>query len=106
VGGAKGVPVVDLYEAMEAYAMKRQLLGESIKCAAVKQEVDMFDPKLLDELLCDGLHLSTQGNRLLYDAVKKSIALNYPHLASETIPLEFPHHSSVDTTDLIGSLKP
>lgn len=117
------VPLVDLYAAMEDYAVgkQRQLLNSNFaKCpevAAAAVEVNKndkerseftpnYDPKLFNDLLCDGLHLSKAGNRLLYEIVKQAIADNYPLLISDGIPLQFPYHGDVNTADLIGCLKP
>ncbi len=46
--------------------------------------------------LSDGLHLSPEGQRLVFDLLLDTITKRCPSLAPDRLPLQFPHHADVD----------
>ncbi|KAK7265680.1 hypothetical protein RJT34_33303 [Clitoria ternatea] len=54
------------------------------------QETDGWQKKFL----CDGLHLTPEGNAVVYEEVIK--VFNEAGLSSDEMPLDFPHHSKID----------
>jgi hypothetical protein len=49
--------------------------------------------------LCDGLHLSDDGNKFLFEQLKKVIQEN-PELNPSNIPMVFPDWKTVDVDNL------
>ncbi|XP_019464016.1 PREDICTED: GDSL esterase/lipase At5g62930 isoform X1 [Lupinus angustifolius] len=47
-----------------------------------------------DKLLSDGLHLTPEGNTVVYEEVIK--VFNEAGLSADKMPLDFPHHSQID----------
>lgn len=82
VAGEVGAPVVDL---------QRAFLG-----------VDGWE-----RLLPDGLHLSAEGQAVVYDAVSSAIVREWPELrptyfgdtATDKMPIDFPDHKEIDPAD-------
>lgn len=54
------------------------------------QETDGWQKKFLS----DGLHLTPEGNRVVYEEVIK--VFNEAGLSADKMPLDFPHHSKID----------
>ncbi|RDX65644.1 GDSL esterase/lipase [Mucuna pruriens] len=54
------------------------------------QETDGWQTKFLR----DGLHLTTEGNTVVYEEVIK--VFNEAGLSADKMPLDFPHHSKID----------
>ncbi|KAK7389077.1 hypothetical protein VNO78_23909 [Psophocarpus tetragonolobus] len=54
------------------------------------QDTDGWQTKLLR----DGLHLTTEGNTLVYEEVIK--VLNEAGLSADSMSMDFPHHSKID----------
>ncbi|XP_014490572.1 GDSL esterase/lipase At5g62930 [Vigna radiata var. radiata] len=55
------------------------------------QETDNWQTKFLR----DGLHLTTEGNTVLYEEVIK--VFNEAGLSVDNLPFDFPHHSKIDS---------
>jgi lysophospholipase L1-like esterase len=55
------------------------------------------------DLLCDGLHLSEGGNKLLAEVVLGAIGRDIPQLASSAVLLDAPLWSEFDASDCKGS---
>eukprot|EP01117_Protostelium_nocturnum_P008215 TRINITY_DN2931_c0_g1_i2.p1 TRINITY_DN2931_c0_g1~~TRINITY_DN2931_c0_g1_i2.p1 ORF type:complete len:195 (-),score=48.48 TRINITY_DN2931_c0_g1_i2:29-613(-) len=53
----------------------------------------------------DGLHLSSLGNKFLFENLMKSIQLNASHLSYHNLPMEFPDWKTVDSNHLESSLQ-
>ncbi|KAG5189159.1 SGNH hydrolase-type esterase domain-containing protein [Tribonema minus] len=68
-----GVPAVDLHTA----------LGSG-------------DQELADKYLHDGLHLSAEGNAVLFTELQRTILAAYPHLDPDTMKMQAPWHGHVD----------
>ncbi|KAJ2772988.1 isoamyl acetate-hydrolyzing esterase [Coemansia nantahalensis] len=64
-----GIPHVDLYSA----------INDAAKTAAAQDPHGRLEG--YDRYLVDGLHLSSGGNKLLYDLIIKTIAANWPEMA-------------------------
>ena len=67
-----GVPLVDLYAEMIPNNLKN-----GNKCVVDDDEVK--------KLLCDGLHLSAEGNQLLYRLLRQAIDQHYSHLTPDAL---------------------
>jgi len=85
VGSEMNVPVVETW---------RTFLGETLE---PKKEI-------LDQVFCDGLHLSKIGNSKLFAALKDTILKHWPELEPESIKMYPVHWSQVDNQDLPGSI--
>ncbi|KAJ5787994.1 hypothetical protein N7457_002984 [Penicillium paradoxum] len=83
VGAALNIPVVDLWSAfMKPTGWKEgdPLIGSR----------DVPDNETLAGLLSDGLHLTSAGNRVVYEEVMKVIQANWPDQTPESLPMVFP----------------
>eukprot|EP00611_Tribonema_gayanum_P026223 TRINITY_DN6178_c0_g1_i1.p1 TRINITY_DN6178_c0_g1~~TRINITY_DN6178_c0_g1_i1.p1 ORF type:complete len:281 (-),score=98.44 TRINITY_DN6178_c0_g1_i1:605-1447(-) len=54
------------------------------------------DQELADKYLHDGLHLSAEGNAVLFKELQRTILAAYPHLDPETMKMQAPWHGHVD----------
>jgi lysophospholipase L1-like esterase len=70
-------------------------LGSSCAEAALAQP-----PAWRHLLADDGLHLSEPGQRFVSARVAAAIAIAWPDLAPEAVPMALPHHSAVEVADL------
>lgn len=44
----------------------------------------------------DGLHPNVRGNQVIYNTLSAAIKQHFPDLNSETLPLDFPDHKTID----------
>ena len=58
------------------------------------------------ECLCDGLHLSGEGNDILYQEVLKSIQTNVPEMLPDALSLDAPLYDTIDADDYHSSFSP
>ncbi|CAI7573997.1 unnamed protein product [Penicillium crustosum] len=83
VGASLNIPVVDLWSAfMKPTGWKE---GEPLIGAR-----DVPNNDTLSSFLSDGLHLTSAGNRIVYDELMKVIRANWPDQTPEVLPMVFP----------------
>lgn len=87
------IPVVDIYSEMNNVAQFQKVSSGKYW-------------ENLEEMLCDGLHLSRKGNNLVIDCLLDSIRANYPHLQNHKLERIFPYHEDVDVSNLEKSIVP
>ncbi|EAS35447.3 GDSL Lipase/Acylhydrolase [Coccidioides immitis RS] len=83
VGKSLDTPVVDIWSAF----MKEAGWTEGEPLAGSK---DAPPNKKLAELLCDGLHFTSEGYKVMYAETMKVIREEYPEEAPEKLPILFP----------------
>ncbi|KAJ5473740.1 hypothetical protein N7475_003306 [Penicillium sp. IBT 31633x] len=83
VGASLNIPVVDLWSAFlkpTGWKEGEPLIGSR----------DVPDNETFAGLFTDGLHLSSAGNRLVYEELMKVIQQNWPDQTPESLPMVFP----------------
>ncbi|CAI7595673.1 unnamed protein product [Penicillium glandicola] len=83
VGASLNIPVVDLWSAFMKTAGWKE--GEPLIGAR-----DVPQSEALASLFTDGLHLTSAGNRIVYDELMKVIQANWPDQTPESLPMVFP----------------
>lgn len=90
------------------YAAACVALAKEVGCPYVDMHTEMLDKVRADgvalgdeqtglhKYLCDGLHLSAEGNKLVYDAIVKTIRTQLPDIAPENLKRPFPEWREVD----------
>ncbi|KAE8352244.1 SGNH hydrolase-type esterase domain-containing protein [Aspergillus coremiiformis] len=83
VGSSLGVPVVDVWSAfMSATGWKE---GEPLPGSRDLPSLEKFE-----RFFTDGLHLTADGYRVVYDAIMETIQVNWPEQGPERLPSVFP----------------
>lgn len=83
VGASLGVPVVDIWSAFISTTGWKE--GEPLPGSRDSPKLDKFQ-----RLFTDGLHLTADGYRIVYDAVIAAIRANWPEHEAEQLELVFP----------------
>ncbi|XXG84022.1 hypothetical protein AAC387_Pa10g1637 [Persea americana] len=76
--------------AAQCVAVAKELGVPSINLWSKMQETTGWQKKFLS----DGLHLTEEGNALVYEEVVREF--NGAHLNASSMPYDFPHHSEID----------
>lgn len=85
-------------ERAAAYAAEAERVATEEGVAALNLHKTFQQHDDLALLLCDGLHLSDNGQRLVLDAILGALSGSDPHIFGEIIPNQFPCHSKVNAT--------
>mmetsp|Transcript_21671 Transcript_21671/g.41376 ORF Transcript_21671/g.41376 Transcript_21671/m.41376 type:complete len:182 (-) Transcript_21671:341-886(-) len=46
--------------------------------------------------MCDGLHFSPKGNRMVLNAINEAIQCHFPNFMPESLEIDFPLHKDID----------
>ncbi|KAI0702340.1 SGNH hydrolase-type esterase domain-containing protein [Cytidiella melzeri] len=63
------------------------------------------EEKNLDKFLSDGLHLTAEGYKLVYDALMECISKEYPELRPDKVGTAYPDWKRVNTANYMSLLK-
>ena len=92
------------------YASAASDVASRLHCACIDLFARIHSMPNWQECLSDGLHLSQQGNRILFESVRDVISdntANTPHLHPELAPPHFPMWSDLaDAADSPETLIP
>ncbi|KAL4896854.1 SGNH hydrolase-type esterase domain-containing protein [Aspergillus ambiguus] len=83
IATSSGIPVADAWTAFMTAAGWKE--GD-----ALVGSKEIPNNTKLESLLTDGLHLTTEGYRLLFEVVMETIRKNYPGLSPEELPWVYP----------------
>lgn len=102
---------------MKSYSDALKKLCEEMKVPMVELREELLpitgytDEQILDEkfdnlskALVDGIHLTGESLKILYEKLIKTIAINYPELEAESLPLKFAEHRDIDPANIEGTM--
>mmetsp|Transcript_43468 Transcript_43468/g.106339 ORF Transcript_43468/g.106339 Transcript_43468/m.106339 type:complete len:261 (+) Transcript_43468:321-1103(+) len=80
---------------VEVYAAACKQVGEEEGCPVVDLLAEFTKDPNWRASFCDGLHFSEGGNKVLFEALTRTINNKLPHLSHTALPIHLPHHTDV-----------
>lgn len=89
------------FEITKAYADKVSQIGSDLSIPVVDVWNALYnaaqrEEKALSRFMDDGLHLNERGYEIVYDLLVNTIAVHYPQLHFDRIPMIFPPWAEID----------
>lgn len=93
------VPFLDLWDCFRRYGNWTE--EQLYRLTGNSNDDEYID---LSKLIYDGIHLSGEGYRVLYDELIKIIKQEFPDMIAENLPMNLPYWMDIDPNNLTKSL--